>query len=223
MSFFNRKPTVRLDDYCRDFYNNYILNPVIADIDSNSIYFDTVRKSVVEVAASFADVGPELFAAEMTALRFELFGLAWLHRLGDKQTAAQSTFTKTYLEGIGRSDIWQGMEPYNEAIANSSTLGKKPDSPSGRRRVVFLDSMRSGLFELWYKQGFDPKCVARAANRFGTEAAWKRGLTPRYLTLTLCDRLACDLNQDGCGRLVMTIMGLYNGTKQALNEVKIES
>lgn len=47
--------------------------------------------------------------------------------------------------------------------------------------------------------------------------------TPGYLMLTLCDRLGCHLNEEAQFRLVATIVGLYNGAREALGEVKIES
>ena len=223
MNFFNRKPKVRLDECCRNFYDNHILHPNIEGLSVGSIYFDTVRQSIIEADSSFASVDPQLFAAEMTVLRFEVFGIAWLHEVGDKNAAAQSEFTKSYLEEHGELDIWESIEPYNQAVARSSTLGQKPDTASGRAYLSFIDSMRMQLFEKWHKQGFDPKCVARAANRLSTEEAWKKSLTPGFLMLTLCDRLGCELNEEAQFRLVAIIVGLYNGARETLNEVKIES
>lgn len=182
MKFFNRKPKARPDEFCRDFYNNQILHPNIEGLDVSSIYFDTVRQSVIEADSSFASVDLQLFTDEMTVLRFEVFGIAWLHEVGDKLVAAQSEFTKEYLEKRGELDIWESIEPYNQAVARSSTLGQKPDTASGRAYLVFVDSMRMQLFEKWHKQGFDPKCVARAANRLSTEEAWQKSQRP----VTLC-------------------------------------
>jgi len=226
MKFFNRKPKAHLDEFCRNFYDDQILPPSIKGLEGlnvDSIYFDTVRQSVIEADSSFVSVEPQLFAAEMTVLRFEVFGIAWLHEVGDKLAAAQSEFTKRYLEEHRKLDIWESIEPYNQAVARSSTLGLKPDTASGRGHIAFVDSMRMQMFGKWNEQGFDPECVARAANRLATEEAWKKSLTPGYLMLTLCDRLSCDLNEEGQFRLVATIVGLYNGARGLLKEVKIES
>jgi hypothetical protein len=225
MGLFNRKPKVHLSEFCRDFYTEVILHPAIEDVEDiepNSIFFETVRRSVIEVDSSFAEVDLESLTEEIIVLRFEVFGLAWLHELGDKHAAAQSTFTKEYLEEQGRSDIWEAMESYNKAIARSSTLGQTKDTSTGRAYLAFLDSMRMQLFEKWHGQGFDPTCVARAANRISAEEAWKKNLTPGYLMLTLCDRLDYEPNDEAQFRLVATIVGLYNGSREALREVKIK-
>jgi hypothetical protein len=47
--------------------------------------------------------------AEITVIRFEVFGLAWLHQKGDKRAAEQSEFTRRYLAEAGRTDIWEAM------------------------------------------------------------------------------------------------------------------
>ncbi|MBA7576018.1 hypothetical protein ES708_17855 [subsurface metagenome] len=33
MSFFSRKQKISLEDYCRDFYDNQILNPIIKGVN----------------------------------------------------------------------------------------------------------------------------------------------------------------------------------------------
>jgi len=80
MSIFSKKQEVDLEDFCRDFYEKNILNPVIEGIDAGAKYFDTVRKSIVEADQNFVDIDPKKFTAEMVLLRFELFALAWLHQ-----------------------------------------------------------------------------------------------------------------------------------------------
>ena len=58
MGLFNRKSKVHLSDFSRDFYTNITLHPAIdgvEEIDPNSIFFDTVRRSVTEVDSSFAE------------------------------------------------------------------------------------------------------------------------------------------------------------------------
>jgi hypothetical protein len=41
--------------------------------------------------------------------------------------------------------------------------------------------------------------------------------------LTLCDRLGCEVNKEAQFRLVAFIIGLYNGSREAIAEVKITS
>lgn len=220
MNFFTRKPKVHLDEFCRGFYDRAFRS----DINGMNLYtsiLDIERQSVMEADSSFVGVDPQLFVAEMTVLRYEVFGIAWLHEAGDKYAAAQSEFTKRYLEEHGELDIWESIEPYNQAVARSSTLGQKSDNPSGRAYLASLNIMRADSFDKWFKQGSDPKCVARAANRLSTEEAWKKSMTPGFLMLTLCDRLGYVPNEDAEFHFVTTIIGFYNGAREAIREVKL--
>ncbi|OHE76358.1 MAG: hypothetical protein A2107_02605 [Verrucomicrobia bacterium GWF2_62_7] len=158
----------------------------------------------------------------MTLIRFEVFGLAWLHQLGDKHAAAQSAYTKTYLEQRGRGDIWANLEPYNQAIARSSTMGRTSESPTGRAYLAFTNKMRIDLFEQWREQGFEDEVVARAVNRISTEVAWEEGVTAAFLMMTLCERLGCQLNEEGQFRLIAVIRGLYDGARETMKQVKVE-
>ncbi len=223
MGLFSLKEKVRLADFCRDFYDKQMLNPVIQGMNVAEVYLDKVRDSVAEADPRFKAVDRAKFMAEMTLIRFEVFGLAWLHQLGDKHAAAQSAFTKSYLEGKNRTDIWDALEPYNQAIAQSSHLGQTHETASGRGYLAFTDSMRLQLFKEWTKQGFDAKAVSRAANRIATDVAWQRGDTAGLLMLTLCERLGCEVNSEGQFRLTAVIRGFYDGALEALKPIKVEA
>jgi len=226
MSFLSKKQKVDLQDFCRDFYEKNILNPVVGGVDGGAIYFDIVRKTVVEADQNFADISSQKLATEMIPLRFELFALAWLHQFGDKSAVAQSVFTKRYLHEKKRDDIWDASESYNQAIARSVTLGKTSETASGRYHIVFTTKMRVDLFRHFCKEGHDPKCVARALNRLFTDEVWKKGITAGLLMFTLCDRLGFDSNfeptEKAQFRLTAIIRGLYDGARQSLEKIKIK-
>jgi hypothetical protein len=224
MSLFSRKPKIRLDEFCRDFYDRNILHAIIGGRDAGSVFFETMRDSVTEADSSFSSIDWESFKFEMTALRFEVFALAWLNQVGEKLAVAQSIFTKSYLEAEDRSDIWEAMEPYNRAIARSSTHGCTPETPTGRGRIAFVDSFRFGLMKSWMKKNLDdPACAGRVINRMLTDDAWKQGVTRGYLMLTLCHRLGCEVNEEAQFRLTAFVIGLYNGSREAIADVKITS
>jgi hypothetical protein len=223
MGLLSGKPKIRLDEFCRDFYQRNILQAKIAGIDAALVFVDTLREMVADADASFILVESELFAHEITALRFEVFALAWLHQLGDKLVAAQTTFTKQYLEEEDRLDIWESMQPYNQAIAKASHHGVTSDTATGRARLLFLNRFRLDLFGKWHEQGFEPECVARGVNRLLSEVPWKDGVTRGYLMLTLCDRLGVEVNEEAQFQLIASIIGLYNGSREAIADVRITS
>ncbi len=41
--------------------------------------------------------------------------------------------------------------------------------------------------------------------------------------LTLCQRLGCEVNQEGEGRLIAVIRGLYDGVRETLKPIRIEA
>ena len=221
MGFFTSRPKVPLDDFCREFYDTHLLHPVVAGINMARTFSETIKRSVTEVDPQFADVEIELLMAELTVIRFEVFGLAWLHQQGDKRAAEQSDFTRVYLENSSRTDIWEAMVPYNQAIAQSSTLGRTSETRTGRAYLTFVNSMRADLFDRWYAMGFDSTAVARAANRLSADVAWKQGRTAGHMMLALCDRLACQSNEQGQFRLLAIIRGFYDGVIESLKAVKI--
>lgn len=203
MKLFSRKPKMGLVEFCENFYDKNLLYPVIQGIDAGAIFLDSVRKSVTEADSNFGNIDPALFEAQIGALRFEEFGLAWLHQQ--------------------RLDIWDAMEPYNRAISRSCTHGCTRETALSRGRMAFVDSTRMQMFSMWHDQGFDPNSVARAANRLCSESAWNDGVTRGYLMLTLCNRLGCEVNEDAQFRLIATIIGFYRGAREAIAEVRIES
>lgn len=227
MSIFSKKQEVNLEDFCRNFYEKNILNPVIEGIDAGSAYFDTVRKSVVEADQKFANINSQKFATEIIPLRFELFALAWLHQFGDKSAVAQSVFTKLFLQENKRNDIWDASEPYNQAIARSSTIGKTSKKPFDRVYLARVMKTKADLFDQYHKEGYDPKCVARALNRLFSDEAWEKGITAGLLMFVLCDRFGFEQdfepNKEAQFRFTAIIRGLYDGARQSLKKIKIKN
>ena len=220
------KPKARLSDVCQQFYDKQILHPTIpgTNIDLPSVYFEGVSGSIIEVDQAFSRVQPAQFVEEMVAIYFEVFGLAWLHEVGEKYTATQSAYTKNYLERKNRLDIWETMGEYNQAIARSVNYGVDRDTPEGKMFVALGDKEKVDKFKLWMDQGIDAKCVARAANRLGTEKAWADNRTRSALIFTLCTRVGYDpmeFNDDARFRLEATIFGLYKGAKEFLSEFRV--
>jgi hypothetical protein len=89
MNFFTRKPKVHLDEFYRDFYDRAFRSK-IRDMDLYAGLLDMDRQFVIKADSSFVSVDQQLFVAEMTVLRYEVFGIAWLHEVGDKHAAVST-------------------------------------------------------------------------------------------------------------------------------------
>ena len=113
------------------------------------------------------------------------------------------------------------MENYNQATARSTTGGHDPNSRKGRDYITFVNQMRVELFDNWVKLGYDPKAVARASNRLGSETPWKSKRVHTYLAFALTDKLDCEVNDEAMFRISAFIQGFYAGASEAIKEVKI--
>ncbi|OGZ27489.1 MAG: hypothetical protein A2365_03390 [Candidatus Nealsonbacteria bacterium RIFOXYB1_FULL_40_15] len=229
MSFFSRKQEMKLEDFCRDFYDTQILSPVIGKIDADNVFSDVVKKNIVEVYPEFAKIDSQKLNEEIKVIRFELFALAWTHKfISGENVVAQSDFTKSYLHEKGRNDIWVGMESYNNMI-DSVTLHWLTNL--GKMNLSFNYNMREDLtkknIEAAKELGIEnDDRVARVNHRLWSENAWKQKLMLGPLVFTFCERIgvnAHDLNQEAQFRLAATIKGLYDGAEQSWDKVKIKS
>jgi len=232
MSFFSKKQEVNLEDFCRNFYDNMILNPKIGDMGVDDVFPNYVKESIAEVEPEFANIDLQKLAAELIIMRFELFALAWQHSFGEL-AIDQSIFTKNYLHEKGRDDIWEGMEHYNKAISHSVTV------ELSELNKACIYKMRVDLghkyIDIAKKNGIDLdkdtaylESIGRPINRISSEKVWKKRITPYFLMLGLCHKLGLGYGKDYYGpnkeaqfRLVVFIRGLYDGAQQSWEDVKI--
>lgn len=222
MSFFSKKQKVRLDEFCRDFYDKYFLEPIVAGLDMSDTYNELILKNLNEVDDKSAVISPANFKNEILTLRFELFSLAWFHQFGDKSAIANSIFTKKYLVDKGKEELWEKAEPYNQAIAASATHGCSSTTASGRARLMIVNKGRMDLFNKYYNDNIDATCVARALNRYGTDSNWKYlSITFGYVVIDFCKILNCDLNKEARFQLIAVLKGFYDGVKQNIETIKI--
>ncbi len=219
---------MKLEDFCRNFYDTQILNPVIGNIDAGNVFSDVVKKNIVEVYSEFAKIDSQKLNDEIKVIRFELFALAWTHKfVSGKIVVAQCDFTKSYLHEKGRDNIWTGMESYNNMI-DSVTLHWLTNL--GKMNLSFNYNMREDLSKKNIEAAKELEIenddqVARVNHRLWSENAWKQKLMLGPLVFTFCERIsvnAHDLNQEAQFRLAATIKGLYEGAEQSWDKVKIK-
>lgn len=227
MGLFSRKQEVKLDDFCRNFYENQVLNPTIGGINAGEILLKSARDQVSQYYPEFTNIDLKKLSTELIILRFELFALAWTHKfVNGKRVLLQSDFTRQYLQKKGEDDIWTGMEEYNNAI-DGATLHWLQSL--NRANLGFNYNMRKDLsvqnINEAKKLGIDSEeSIKRANQRLWSENAWKQNIVLQVLVFTLCQRLKIDpekLNKEAVQCLAAIIYGFYQGAKQSWEQVKI--
>lgn len=248
MGLFNKKQKVGVEEFCRQFYDNVIFHPIIAGQDFNEVWYDNVFHSIVEANKSFAVIVKSVFRREMTALRLELFGLAWLYKFPDNRfTIPQSIFTRQYLESNGKLELWDSMVEYNKVIAQSafptptsiqmqSRLGKQMQEGVERGKTTFVNTFRWGVFEKWAEANIgDPStpteeekilgsCVICVVSRMLADIRKNDCMLVKLLVVRLAERVGYDasLNAEAFLRLGTVIFGLYEGAEKAIKDIKLE-
>lgn len=226
MGFFSKKQEVNSEAFCSIFYKNVILNCEVGGQDVNALVYTMLKKALMSKDSKFADIDLQKLKYEYIIIEFELFSLAFLYQFGDKLAIAQSIFTKKYLHENNRDDIWNAMKQYHEAIARSSSIGKNPETASGRAAIGFQENMKFDLFSSYCDKGNDPECIARVIGKLFTEELWKTGAIAGFILFTLCDRLGFDPDYQPSEELHnqwrIEINDFFNKAKESMNKVKIK-
>jgi hypothetical protein len=239
MSFFNKKTEIKLEDFCRDFYNKNILDGTVQGIDVNDTYYKGFQNLISEVLPEFSDVDFEKLKEEFTALRFELFSLAWQHTFSEDISVDQSIFTIYFIGENSKQNIWDKMQFYNNAIAYS-IKARHLSTNTGRVGNAMLDKNRADFVDKYTKKKLlegkvldDTKgffnSISRVANRISSKGNWNDGTIAYFLSFTLLknlgfsddeNQIALD-NKEILSRLISVIKGFYNGAKESWEDIKI--
>ncbi|MFC1893821.1 hypothetical protein ACFLYR_07355 [Chloroflexota bacterium] len=223
-----------IEEFCREFYDSQIFKAEIAGIDATSVLWDTIKKTLVDADDTIESVDQELFVQEMTALRLELFALAWTHKFKkERNTIPQSIFTRQYLDEIGKSDIWEIMGKYSLAVAQSTSL--KADCSYSERLAAKGNLERSNAVEKWYQNNvsddanltesekFNIGCAARVFNRIGADIKREDYVLCKRVATRLADRIECSegLKTEALLQMAFVVRMLYNGAKDAIESINL--
>lgn len=225
MSLFSKKQEVNIVDFCRSFYENIFLKQMIGNTLVSDDNTEIARQSIAETDQRFKNIAPQKFRAELLPLQFELFALAWLHKLGENLSVAQSLLTKQLLHEKDLDSIWIDMDRYNKAIVRSSnvgldkinlTLNMKKKADIADRYIAFSKT-----------NGIDiDESMGRPINRLFSENAWKKGTTPGFLMFAFCDALGFEENfhpnEEGQIFLITLIRDIYDVVMESLDKIKIK-
>jgi hypothetical protein len=214
---------VEVAEFCQTYYDSVVIEGADEGLRywENEVFVrDAPRSSFRDLL--LREIDPAIFAREMTALHFEVIGLAWLHTLKrDNFALRQAVFTKRYLEDKGHAAIWEAMSDYNQAVAQSSieiTAGRR----SQRAWITFANEFRGRLCQKWLAAGVDPDCAARVANRELTQISWRKGVTPWTLHSTLISRLGYDLQGEGSAVLASAVQRFYSAAAKTIKSFSIQ-
>ena len=223
MGLFDRKPRMSTQEWCEYFYSNYVFAPPIREVDPWRVLCESAHRQVLRADPTFSAIDVSDLSDQLLALRLEVIGIAWLFRIKDDLSPKQSECTRLHLLKQNREDLWDMMEPYNQAVAKSTERGSDPATRTGRARITFMNSMRADLFDKWVVKVSDPKDAARPVNRFGSNVPWKFQKTHVYLSYALTDQLQCEVNEEARTGMMAIIQGFFDGTSEELQKVKIIS
>lgn len=100
MLFFSKKQEVGLEQICRIFYENIILNlncvdaidinaledvilnRIMDEVDLDTLIFHdfNLKEALIKIDSNFVNIDSQKFNNEIVPLQFELYALAWLHQ-----------------------------------------------------------------------------------------------------------------------------------------------
>lgn len=232
MGFFTTKKEVKLEDFCRDFYENNILTGVFQGVDVSKF-----KEFIMQVFPEFSKIDSGKLKEEFTILRFELFSLAWQDSFNEDLSVSQNIFTMNFLEEKNKKDIWDRMLRYNGAIAG----GVRKSICANQRDSEILDMDRFNIknqyiekavkYKIDLEKEKDLDVITRMGSRIKSNKAWKdgQGMIPYYLSLTLLRILGysdADLekitnNPQIATHLMTLVKNFYNEAKESWRDVKI--
>ena len=241
MPLFKSKPKLSIEECCKQFYDRNIFHAIIAGTDFWSNVLDIAFKKFVELDQSFASIDRTLFRNEMTALRMELFALAWSQRFKqDKYTFPQSLFTWRYLKENGNLHLGDVMGEYNRVVSQSvitDAKGAKFSGRTGNAAIVATNFFKTELAKEWAKNNLGTtsdrvlteeednkaKCAGRVINRVGADIKRADGIVVKLLAASLAERLGCDLSlkSEAFFGLASIIFGFYKGAEEYLKSVDL--
>ena len=239
MPLFSTKPKLNVEECCKQFYDSAIFHVIILGQDVWSTILDADFKSITEADQSFLSVDPKLFRNEMTALRIEMFGLAWSGKFKQEDLRiSQSIFTRRYLEENGRLDIWDIMGEYNHVIAYSASADGNGEQMGGAQAEK-LNGQRASVLNKWLSESNivntddvtqeekgELTCAVRVVNRIGADI-WREdkgvNVTLGLLSGMLASRLGYDVNTktEALIRLGSVVLGFYNGAEDYLKSIDL--
>jgi len=220
MPLLSRKTKTDAAEFAKSFYDRHVFGPGAGGDDFSETFADVARRRIAVDAPSFAEVGLSELTEELRALRLEMIGTAWTHKSKVQAALAVSECTKAYLSAIGRSDLWEAMGEYNQAVAESVMSGRVLERGTDRAFSTLINAGRMDFWKKWH-EGRDGEAVARVANRFESKASLKSGALEGSVALQVTRRLGIEGSDPVWFGLGGIAHGFYQGASEALDGVQL--
>ncbi len=209
MGIFNREPKINTELWCQEYFLYEILREGTDCKTVCEASFEKAYMEIVSCDSSFKLVDNSTFIKEMTALKIELFNLAWSNffqelskirrGISDNNLCKETILTKTLLRERGKENIWNNMAYYNKTIGQCA-----------EEKAQWLHNLRRSWVEGLKRLTDDLECIERSANVLGSLGCWESGILSQKLTLAVIERLGCQLNLKAGFKLQKEIIDLYN-------------
>lgn len=221
MGLFSNKPRVSIDEFCHQFYDQYIFNGEIAGVDVTGTYWAAILRN--ESFKEVSETERPRFHQEMTALYFEVFALAWAHHHNyrDKMLIPQAVLTKEYLLERQEESLWEAIREYARTGAHAAGAVLKGGDRALRAKLVFQNSFRMDLANEWLEKGIDPEAVGYAINSLFTDEAWSNEVGAIMLADAVLERMNWSSTDERRFQLGAVAKGLYQGVRNELKTVRI--
>ena len=225
-----------ITQHCGRFYDQLVFDGVQIGsilVESTSM-LDVIKNQLVEINPQLKNIPKEEFYHELTALRLELYGLAWQKRFKrDEQAIQQSAFTVRYLEDRNKLSVWETMSEYNQIIAQSTVLNA--DGRADEKAKARMNQLRMEFYEKWVTRIVtDPsnrtaeeevlgKCIARSANRLNADLYEKNELLLRGLFTKVSRRLDVEdtIGREAATALYYSINMLSESAEQDVKSLRL--
>ncbi|MCY4625812.1 MAG: hypothetical protein OXC99_12555 [Chloroflexi bacterium] len=222
--------------HCGRFYDEIVFDGVeIGQIVAKpTVLLDVIKKQLIDKNPQMESIPQESLHHELTALRLELYGLAWQKRFKkDEQVIQQSAFTVQYLKARHKLSVWETMGEYNRTISQST--GLDANGRTDERAKAMGNVRRMEFFEKWApKLISDPsnltddekllgQCIARSANRLNADLYEKNELLLRGLFTKTSRRLNIEDNigQEAATALYYSINMLSESAEQNVKSLRL--
>lgn len=226
MSFFTKKQEVKLEDFCREYFDEIITRPVTHEPFEGTEYIMSLHKELEAMDSRFKNVDALDLIQVLTALRFVLFALAWSHRFGEDLAIKQCLFMNQYFKDNGMDYLRPLIIFLNKGVSKATVAGVSDLAKANfyKKRADSADK----YIALAEKEGLDfndeniLQAIGIAVNQFLSEKSWKKGKSTLLIVIFVSQFLLSHMcSEEAQSRLKLFVNGTYKAVKSDIKNIEI--